>query len=133
MIPAWIRQLFGKTPNQPVHKPARRRVKVKPAVFALEDRGVPALYTVTSASDTAAAHLTLNKVTLDGGKPVNTGGAIFMSAGTLTLNAGTKLQNNTSRGVGDGGAVFMSGGTLNATSTSFTGNQAQNGGALAIT
>jgi len=80
------------------------------------------------------ATLTIEGVTLSGGRTIEHGAGIRASSGTLTLNAVT-VENNlttTENSGSNGGGVYVTGGTSIITNSTFTNNSAYSCGGFAV-
>src|SRR6266446_4318902 len=100
MITAWIRHMFDKASSSPMRKLTRRPAKFKPAVFPLEDRCVPATYTVNNTGDApgpfaADGIVTLREALTAATNTVGTFGDLTADAAADIINFAAPLNGQT--------------------------------------
>jgi hypothetical protein len=76
----------------------------------------------------STGNLTLNGLTITGGRSASFGGGIYNVGGTVTLTNTIVSDNSTS----SGGGIYNSGGTMSLTNTTVSGNIAGSGGGIRI-
>jgi parallel beta-helix repeat protein len=103
--------------------------------IALSGGGVTRILSVSAPLDSAVPHLTLQRLTLQGGKADGSGGAILRFGGTLTI-IDCVLQDNAASPdalEASGGAIHaVGGGATTIVGTTLARNRASNGGALGL-
>lgn len=103
--------------------------------IALSGGGVTRILSVSAPLDSAAPHLTLQRLALHGGKTDGSGGAILRFGGTLTI-IDCVLENNAASPdalEASGGAIHaVGGGATTIVGTFLASNRASNGGALGL-
>lgn len=103
--------------------------------IALSGGGATRILSLSAPLDSAVPHLTLQRLTLRGGKAEGSGGAIMRFGGTLTI-IDCVLQDNAASPDAlevSGGAIHaVGGGATTIVGTLLAGNRASNGGALGM-
>lgn len=103
--------------------------------IALSGGGVTRILSLSAPLDSAVPHLTLQRLTLRGGKADGSGGAILRFGGTLTIIDCVLEDNAASPDAleASGGAIHaVGGGATTIVGTILAGNRASNGGALGL-